>query len=112
MAALWGPTPRSELARERPEAIVLDLGMPGMSGYSVARQIRAEPALANVLLIALTGWDQEDRRVESAQAGFDHHLVKPVGLATLAGVLAGSRPPERRPDGATDPSRPWPAARG
>jgi two-component system CheB/CheR fusion protein len=82
-----------ELARsQRPDAIVLDLGMPGMSGYTVASRIRADPDLRGVLLIALTGWDQGDARLESALAGFDYHLVKPVAPAVLADVLASSSP--------------------
>ena len=64
--------------------------MPGMSGYSVARELRADPALRGVLLIALTGWDQEKARMRSAEAGFDYHLVKPVGPGTLEEVLASA----------------------
>jgi PAS domain S-box-containing protein len=62
----------------RPDVMVVDLGMPGMSGYEVARRVRALPELADVLLIALTGWGQETHRNQTAEAGFDHHLVKPV----------------------------------
>ena len=69
------------------DVVVLDLGMPGMSGYDVARVLRADPRLKGVLLIALTGWDQEEARRESAQAGFDHHLVKPVDLAVLQAII-------------------------
>jgi CheY-like chemotaxis protein len=85
-----------ELGKTRElDAIVMDLGMPGMSGYSAARLIRADPQLSNVLLIALTGWHQEEARLESTEAGFDHHLVKPVELAVLEDVLM--RPKPRRP---------------
>jgi PAS domain S-box-containing protein len=82
-----------ELARARAwDVIVMDIGMPGMSGYDAARQIRAEPRLANVLLIALTGWGQPEARRESAQAGFDLHLVKPVEAAVLRKLLTGAPP--------------------
>jgi signal transduction histidine kinase/ActR/RegA family two-component response regulator len=70
-------------------AVIMDLGMPGMSGYSAARLMRAEPGLANVLMIALTGWGQQDARRESAAAGFDRHLVKPVDVALLRRILKG-----------------------
>jgi CheY-like chemotaxis protein len=91
-AAYDGPS-AVELARTREcEAIVMDIGMPGMDGYSAARQIRAEPGLAGALLIALTGWGQPDARRESARAGFDHHLVKPVETAVLREILARPLP--------------------
>jgi len=70
-------------------AVIMDLGMPGMSGYSAARLMRADPRLADVLLIALTGWGQPDARRESAEAGFNHHLVKPVEVAVLRRILGG-----------------------
>ena len=76
-------------------AIVMDLGMPGMSGYTAARLIRADPGLRGVLLIALTGWNQQEARTESGRAGFDHHLVKPVEVAVLREILR--RPTLRRP---------------
>src|SRR5690606_26685402 len=60
-----------------PDAVLLDIGMPSMDGYEVAQQIRSTPAHADVLLIALTGWGQDEDRARAARAGFDHHLVKP-----------------------------------
>jgi PAS domain S-box-containing protein len=72
------------------DVIVMDVGMPGMSGYSAARLMRADPGHADALLIALTGWGEQEARRESAQAGFDHHLVKPVKAAALREIL--SRP--------------------
>jgi two-component system, sensor histidine kinase len=74
--------------RERPDALVLDIGMPGMSGYELARQIRAEEWGRNALLIAVTGWGQQEDRERSRAAGFDHHLTKPVDPDTLQGLLA------------------------
>ena len=64
--------------RHPPDVVLLDIGLPGMDGYEVARRLRAEPGLAGMLLIALTGYGQEEDRRRSAQAGFDFHLVKPV----------------------------------
>jgi PAS domain S-box-containing protein len=72
----------------RPVLIFLDLGMPKMDGYEVARRIRTTPGLENVVLAALTGWGQEEDRRRTAEAGFDHHLVKPPEPQALVGVLA------------------------
>lgn len=77
------------LARQwRPDVVLLDIGLPGMSGYEVARRLRAEPSTAHVMLVAVTGWGSEDDQRKSAQAGFDHHLTKPVEVAALEAVLA------------------------
>ena len=83
-------------------AIVMDLGMPGMSGYSAARLMRAERRLAETLMIALTGWGQEDARRESAAAGFDHHLVKPLEVAVLRRILGSPAPRDQRERGRLD----------
>jgi signal transduction histidine kinase len=69
-----------------PDIVFLDLGMPGLSGYDVARSLRAHPAGAHVTLVALTGWGQAEDRKRTAAAGFDHHIVKPVDLATIEGI--------------------------
>jgi signal transduction histidine kinase len=63
-----------------PEVAVLDIGMPGMDGYELARRIRAEPWGRNILLVALTGWGQEGDRRRSREAGFDSHWVKPLDI--------------------------------
>jgi CheY-like chemotaxis protein len=77
------------LAREfRPEAVVLDIGLPGMDGYEVARRLRQPPEVNGALLVALSGYGQEEDRRRSREAGFDVHLLKPVGWATLQPVLA------------------------
>jgi CheY-like chemotaxis protein len=68
--------------------VLLDIGLPGMDGYEVARRIRAEPALRETLLVALTGYGQEEDRRRSREAGFNAHLVKPVDLDALYTVLA------------------------
>jgi CheY-like chemotaxis protein len=75
----------------RPEVVLLDLGMPGLSGYDVCRRIRARPWGRDVVLIALTGWGQEADRRRTKEAGFDHHMVKPVDPAFLKRVLTGDR---------------------
>ncbi|HWB08555.1 MAG TPA: ATP-binding protein [Pirellulales bacterium] len=81
-----------EAAKEfRPDVILLDIGLPRMDGYEVARRLREESDLKNVLLVALTGYGQEEDRRRSAEAGFDFHLVKPVSLEALQGALGRAR---------------------
>lgn len=82
-----------EVAREfRPEFALLDIGMPGMDGYEVARRLREMPEAEGAVLVALTGWGQDSDRQRSAQAGFDRHLVKPVEPEALRGLLADLKP--------------------
>ena len=76
------------LGEFRPNAVLLDLGMPGMDGYEVARRIRAQPQARDTTLIALTGWGEESDCQRSRQAGFRHHLVKPVDADTIQALLA------------------------
>ncbi len=71
----------------RPDLAVLDIGMPGMDGLEACRRIRQQPWGRSVLMVAVTGWGQDDDRRRSAEAGFDRHLVKPVEPATLAHLL-------------------------
>jgi signal transduction histidine kinase/CheY-like chemotaxis protein len=71
----------------RPDVVLLDIGMPGMDGYEVARRIRANPANRTISLIALTGWGQDEDRRRSVAAGFDHHLVKPADIEQLRQLL-------------------------
>jgi two-component system, sensor histidine kinase len=73
--------------RERPDACILDIGMPGLSGYEVARRIRDQPWAAQVLLLALTGWGQSEDVQRAREAGFDHHMTKPVDLARVDALL-------------------------
>lgn len=80
--------PAIEVAHEfKPELAILDLGLPDLSGYDVARLLRQDPALARIELIALTGWGQEEHRKRALEAGFDHHVTKPVDLEQLARLL-------------------------
>jgi two-component system CheB/CheR fusion protein len=73
-----------EAARDyRPEVAFLDIGMPGLDGYEVARRLRQEPGLEKVALVALTGWGQEQDRRRSREAGFDRHFIKPVEPGVL-----------------------------
>jgi signal transduction histidine kinase/CheY-like chemotaxis protein len=72
---------------EGTEVFILDIGLPDMTGYELARRLRRQPAYANAVFVALTGYGQERDRELSRQAGFDHHLVKPVDIAKLAQIL-------------------------
>jgi PAS domain S-box-containing protein len=87
-----GPAALELLGAYRPEFVFLDLGMPGMDGYEVARRMRKRPGLAGVRLAALTGWGQSEDRRRSAEAGFDYHLVKPVEPAVLEKLLRVQQP--------------------
>jgi CheY-like chemotaxis protein len=75
------------LAQETPDAVLLDISMPEMDGYEVARRIRSRPELKDVMLIALTGWGQDSDRGLAEASGFNHHLVKPVDLGMLEALL-------------------------
>jgi CheY-like chemotaxis protein len=79
--------------RFRPDVMLLDIGLPKLNGYDACRRIREQPWGQDILLIAATGWGQEDDRRQSTEAGFDHHLVKPVEFATLTKLLEGATVP-------------------
>lgn len=70
-----------------PEIVLLDIGMPRLDGHDVARRIRAAPRGGDVMLIALTGWGQDSDKARAHDAGFDHHLTKPVAPEQLAELL-------------------------
>ena len=74
----------------RPELVLLDIGLPKLNGYDVARRIRQQPWGRDVILVALTGWGQDEDRRRSQEAGFNFHIVKPVELAALEELLAGA----------------------
>ena len=80
-----------ELARTwHPDVVLCDIGLPGMDGYGVAGALRHDPATSRTPLIALTGYGREEDRLRALQAGFDHHLTKPVDPRELLRYL--SRP--------------------
>jgi signal transduction histidine kinase/CheY-like chemotaxis protein len=83
-----GPEALAVFERMGPEIAILDIGMPGLSGYEVAQRIRARERDHHVTLIAVTGWGQEADKARAAEAGFDHHFTKPVDLAALAALIA------------------------
>ena len=73
---------------QRPEVVLLDIGLPQMDGYEVAQRLRRQPGFQETVLVALTGYGTEEDRRRSTEAGFDHHLVKPASLENLRRVLA------------------------
>jgi signal transduction histidine kinase len=95
-----GGTALQSAERHLPEVALLDIGMPLLDGYEVAKRIRAQPWGQRITLVALTGWGQDSDRRRSREAGFDSHLVKPLDLDTLTDLLA------RLPSSpATEPAR-------
>jgi signal transduction histidine kinase/ActR/RegA family two-component response regulator len=85
-----GPEAVEAMSQFHPDVVLLDIGLPTLNGYETARRMRALPDSCDALIIALTGWGQEEDRRRSREAGFDHHLVKPVDLQTLESLLAGN----------------------
>ncbi len=83
-----GPEALKMAEQYQPEALMLDIGLPGMNGYEVAKRLRQHPKFRQTLLIAVTGYGQEEDRRKSLDAGFNQHLVKPVDPATLQTLLA------------------------
>jgi signal transduction histidine kinase/CheY-like chemotaxis protein len=81
----------TEMNAFEPDTVILDIGMPGMDGYEVARRIRSAPEHHDVLLVALTGWGQEHDQRRSTAAGFDYHVVKPPDIDQLRRILVASR---------------------
>ena len=77
-----------QVERHRPDVVLLDIGLPRMNGHEAARWIREQPWGRGMLLVALTGWGQDEDRRRSSAVGFDHHLVKPVEIAELLDLLA------------------------
>jgi CheY-like chemotaxis protein len=83
-----GPATLEAALAYRPNVVLLDIGMPGMNGFDVAKRLRQEPALGNVVLVAMTGYGQDADRQRSQEAGFDHHLVKPALFEQVQKILA------------------------
>ncbi|MBI3865995.1 MAG: response regulator, partial [Planctomycetia bacterium] len=86
--AFDGPGALEAAAEFDPDVFVLDIGMPGMSGYEVARRLRATTDFNRAKLIAVTGWGQPEDRRRVKESGFDHHLVKPIAVNALAELLS------------------------
>jgi len=82
-----GATALASIESYRPDVVLLDIGMPGMDGFEVARRIRQRTEFDNIVLIALTGWGQTEDRNRTHAAGFNHHLVKPADIAVLQSLL-------------------------
>jgi len=77
-----------ELAKSfRPDVVLLDIGLPEMNSYEICQAMKKEPILKNTVFIAQTGWGQKEHRERTREAGFDHHLVKPVDMKALAAIL-------------------------
>jgi len=101
LLAFWGHTTRAErdplralqVADDfRPHAVLLDIGLPRMHGYDLARRLRERPWSQGTRLIAVTGWDNDADRKQSMISGIHHHLVKPVRPSVLEHILAGIAP--------------------
>ena len=75
-----------------PEAILMDIGMPELNGYEACRRMRQEPWGKNIVIVALTGWGQDEDKRRSREAGFNGHLVKPVEPAAIEKLLASLEP--------------------
>jgi len=86
--AFDGPEAVEAADKFRPEVVLLDIGLPKLNGYDVARKIREQPWGREIVLIALTGWGQEEDQRRSHEAGFDFHLTKPVSIEKIGQLLA------------------------
>jgi CheY-like chemotaxis protein len=86
-AAFDGPSALAVAAGFIPEVVFLDIGMPGMDGYAVAHRLRETPGLENVVLVAMTGFNDPEDRQRARDAGFDHYLVKPADPEEVAKIL-------------------------
>ncbi|MGA9659498.1 MAG: response regulator [Asticcacaulis sp.] len=86
-----GPSALVKAKDMHPDIILLDIGMPGMDGYEVCRQLRSDEATQSITLIAQTGWGQESDRQRAFEAGFDYHITKPMSLGHLSELMAKAR---------------------
>jgi CheY-like chemotaxis protein len=85
-----GPTGLDEAKKSSPEVVLLDIGLPGMDGYQVAARLRREESVKDATLIAISGYGQEEDLRLAKEAGFDHHLVKPIASDDLIKILRES----------------------
>jgi CheY-like chemotaxis protein len=86
-----GPAALAAALSFQPEIVLLDIGLPGMDGFEVARRLRGQVGVQQPLLVALSGYAQEEDRKRSSQAGFDLHLVKPANLPDLKALIADAK---------------------
>lgn len=94
-----------EIAQKmKPDVVMLDIGLPGMNGYEVCRTLQRDPDFADTVFIAQTGWGQDRDKREALDAGFHHHMVKPVNLQQFSELLETIQP--RRGDGAVKTATP------
>ena len=92
-----------ELAKEfQPDVALLDLGMPKLDGYEAARSIRQQSWGQGMMLVALTGWGQQEDKRRSREAGFDAHLVKPIDFGVLEKLVAGTKDKNSRQGGSNE----------
>ena len=103
-----GPSAVEAALSYRPDLVLLDIGLPGLTGLEVAERLRQEPTLRNIVLVAMTGYGQETDRLRSQEAGFDHHLVKPAEFDEVQEILATV---SKKATGAPSGSSTKPAAR-
>ena len=82
-----GPTALELTRKHHPEVVLLDIGLPGMDGYEVARQCRQDSGMDQMIVIAMTGYGKDEDRRRSQEAGFNAHFVKPVSLEDLQLLL-------------------------
>jgi CheY-like chemotaxis protein len=94
--AYEGAQALAEAAAFPPDVILLDLGLPDRNGFEVAAELRSAPDFRDTMIVALTGWGQPEDRRRSREAGFDHHLVKPVEIEALRSILAAVAEADRR----------------
>ncbi len=92
-----GPQALAVFETWRPHMVLLDIGMPGMDGYEVARRLRSSRQEPRASIVALTGWGQDEDRRRAREAGFDHHLIKPVDLEALQSLIAATQATESIP---------------
>jgi len=83
-----GPSAIEKAQQFAPDLVLLDIGLPRMSGYEVARRMRADVGLTGATLVAITGYSQEEDRRKSQEAGFNDHVIKPIDVDTLRKLLA------------------------
>jgi CheY-like chemotaxis protein len=105
VVAHTGPDGLAAVRAARPDLALLDIGLPGMDGYELARRLKADPATRGVVLAAVSGYGREQNSAHARDTGFDHHFVKPLELAALQSLLQSVRPsahevpPPATPDG-------------